>query len=123
MTLQRQRVRLLCDLTRYRGGLVVGTLGWTDPWSDAQWGVIVNYDNGARLDTLRNSLEILEDETKAEAARLLLAQLRDAVRDLSKAGYTKRQLQKEVSEAVDAAKPKRIARGVEHPAPGASAGT
>ena len=51
------RVKLTCDLTRYDHRLVAGSLGWTVPAQRATWGVIVNYDCGARLDTLWKSLE------------------------------------------------------------------
>lgn len=60
-----RRVRLLCGLTKYRSGLVAGSVGTVS--GSAQWGVLVKYDNGDVLDTLVKSLELFEPKDIAEA--------------------------------------------------------
>lgn len=93
-----KRVRLTCDLTRYRAGLVEGSLGWTTG-QNAQWGVIVKYDNGAELDTLWCSLDVLEEETKAKELETRLWHLRCDIRSVLGMGATPAQLRKLVTEA------------------------
>lgn len=91
----RKRVKLLCDLTRYDRRLVAGSLGWTG--EPGQWGNMVSYDCGARLDTLWRSLEVLEDETHAEALRLRRLDFAHAVEDLLKGGMAPAVLRQEIT--------------------------
>jgi hypothetical protein len=57
------RVKLMVDLTRYNEKCKIGELGWTIPnvkfsiWGSTDRFVAVNFDNGAKLDVLWESLE------------------------------------------------------------------
>jgi len=93
--IHRKRVRLTCDLTEYNSRLVAGSLGWTG--RNGQWGVIVNYDCGASLDTLWRSLEVLEDETKAEELRVAQDGVETEIRGLLELGADPAELRKLVT--------------------------
>lgn len=93
-----ERVRLATDLTRYDWRLTEGQLGWTNPNSRAQWGVIVQYDCGAVLDTLWKSLDVLEEETNQRRAETAYRDLDSLVRELLRSGQTAQQIRKHVTE-------------------------
>ena len=86
----RKRVRLRVDLTRYDSRCKEGSLGWTG--QAGRWGNMVHYDSGAVLDTLWKSLEVLEDETKAEARRVNAHAFEAVVKDLLRDGITAAEL-------------------------------
>lgn len=99
-----QRVRLTADLTSYRTGLVPGVMGWTDPATRAQWGVIVHYDNGQSLDTLWRSLEVMEEATKDHRRDLNLAKLRGIMQVLLTDGMSIEMLKAQCLNVIAAAR-------------------
>ena len=60
-----KRVKLKVDLTKYNSKCKIDSLGYTIPntklsmWGSQDRFVAVNFDNGAQLDVLWESLEIL----------------------------------------------------------------
>ena len=103
-----RRVKLLCDLTHYRRGLVAGTLGWTTS-ARSEWGVMVRYDGGHILDTLWRSLETLEEETNANKLRFDLLDFNNLVCSLLENGVTPATLRQRITQLAPA--PKRKPKG------------
>ena len=67
----RHRVRLTVDLTRYDWRCKVGEEGWTNPNDHSGWSTYdrftkVKFDNGAYLDVLWESLEVLEKDVPVD---------------------------------------------------------
>lgn len=94
-----KRVRLTCDLTYYRAGLVEGSLGWTTS-RNGQWGVIVQYDNGTSLDTMWKSLEVLEPETAQNDRYWLWWDFECEVRRILQDGVPGDELRKRITQLV-----------------------
>lgn len=63
-----KRVKLKIDLTKYNSRCKKNELGWTIPdykvgiWGSQDRFVAIKFDNGACLDVLWESLEILENQ-------------------------------------------------------------
>jgi hypothetical protein len=64
---KKERVKLIVDLTRYNSNCKIGELGWTMPnvklsmWGSEDRFVAVRFDNGAMLDVLYKSLEVIRN--------------------------------------------------------------
>ena len=64
------RVKLKVDLTKYDNRCKVGSIGYTIPdiklsmWGDQDRFVAVRFDNGAQLDVLWDSLEIINENNE-----------------------------------------------------------
>ena len=62
------RVKLKTDLTKYDNRCKIGSLGYTIPdiklsiWGSQDRFVAVKFDNGAKLDVLIDSLEIINED-------------------------------------------------------------
>jgi hypothetical protein len=92
----KQRVCLTTDLTRYDSRLVAGSLGWTTV-RRAQWGVIVEYDNGAVLDTLWKSLrEVVEQKTVEQ----LWTEFAQCITELKERGVQRAEFLKRLSQEI-----------------------
>ena len=63
-----KRVKLKVDLTKYDNKCKIGSLGYTIPdvklsiWGSQDRFVAVKFDNGAQLDVLWNSLEVIDSK-------------------------------------------------------------
>ena len=99
-----KRVKLLADLTSYDRRCKMGSLGWTLPDRNAQWGVIVRYDSGAELDTLWRSLEVLEAETRQGEIESLRREFEHNVDELLRLGANPADLRKLITEKATIAK-------------------